>query len=184
MDSFEWNKITAAALVALLIFMGVSILSDEIFEGEDVVLFGDGGEATDNAGEDIVVALGPSFDELLIQAAANPSSRSFRKCQSCHTTNEGGANRIGPNLFGIVGAVPGSKDFSYSGAMAGKGGTWSYDALNAFLEKPSTAVPGTKMTFAGIRTEEERVAIIAYLRSQSSDPLPLPEVPPPAENAG
>jgi cytochrome c len=84
----------------------------------------------------------------------------------------------------VLGSTPGSKDYSYSSAMASMGGAWSYDALNAFLESPASAVPGTKMSFAGVRTVEERAAIIAYLRAQSSELRPLPEVAAPAEEMG
>ena len=184
MNPMEWNKIIAAILVGLLLFMGVTLMSESLFEGEEEVLLGAGEEAASET-EEVMVAAGPTFNDLLVQAAANPSAGSFNKCKACHTTGQGGANRIGPNLFEVVGSTLGSKEgYSYSSAMASKGGAWSYDALNAFLESPVSALPGTKMTFAGIRTVEERAAIIAYLRAQSSSPLALPEVAAPAEEAG
>ena len=184
MNPMEWNKIIAAILVGLLLFMGVTIMSESLFEGEEEVLFGVGEEAASET-EEVMVAAGPTFNDLLVQAAASPSDRSFNKCKACHTTGQGGANRIGPNLFEVVGSTLGSKEgYSYSSAMASMGGVWSYDALNAFLESPVSALPGTKMTFAGIRTVEERAAIIAYLRAQYSSPLALPEVAAPAEEAG
>lgn len=183
MNPMEWNKIIAAILVGLLLFMGVTIMSESLFEGEEEVLLGAGEEAASET-EEVMVAAGPTFNDLLVQAAASPSDRSFNKCKACHTTSQGGANRIGPNLFEVVGSTPGSRDYSYSSSMASMGGVWSYDALNAFLESPANAVPGTKMTFAGIRTVEERAAIIAYLRAQSGSPLELPEVAARAEEAG
>lgn len=178
MDSFEWNKIAGALILSLLIFMGVTILSDEVFHGEQDVFFGPEGEA--EAATDAVVLDQPetNFLALIVDANVGAGERSFRKCQACHTANEGGDNRVGPNLYNVVGGtVAGKASFSYSGAMSGKGGTWTYEELSAFLENPGKAVPGTKMSFAGLRKEDERANVIAYLRMQSSNPVPLPAAP-------
>jgi len=92
----------------------------------------------------------------------------FRRCVACHTIDKGGANGIGPNLHGVVGAAVASKpDFSYSGAMKAKGGVWDEAALNAYLKQPMMAVPGTRMAFAGIPDDADRKALILYLEEQS-----------------
>lgn len=178
MDSFEWNKIAASLLIGLLIFMGVTLLSEEIFpDGEEEVLFGVDGETVPTA--EAVVVDEPESNILALIADANVGAgeRSFRKCQACHTANEGGDNRVGPNLYNIVGGPLAAKDnFSYSSAMTGQGGTWTYEELDAFLENPGKAVPGTKMSFAGLRKDDERANVIAYLRMQSANPIALPEV--------
>lgn len=177
MDSFEWNKIAAAVLVGLLIFMGVTLLSDSIFHGEEDVLVGlDGGEKTTT---DTIVIDEPETNILALIADGNivAGERSFRKCQACHTVDNGGANKLGPNLYGVVGgSVAGNATYAYSGAMSGKGGTWTFEELDAFLSSPASAVPGTKMSFAGLRKEDERANVIAYLRGQSDNPVPLPEI--------
>ena len=177
MDSFEWNKVAAALLVSLLLFMGVTLLSEAMFDGDEEVILGSNEPSVDTSDAPVVVE-GPSFEALLVAAAQNPDRRLFRKCQACHNANEGGAHQIGPNLWSIVNASIAAKEsYSYSGAMIAKGGTWTYQALDAFLMRPSADMPGTKMSFPGIRTAEERAQVIAYLRSMSANPASLPEVP-------
>ena len=119
----------------------------------------------------------PEVDFPTLLAAADPAdgARVFRKCTSCHTTEQGGANRVGPNLWNVVGSAPGGVDgFSYSGAITGLTQVWDYEALDAFLAKPRDYAPGNKMTFAGLRKPEDRAEVIAYLRTLSDNPLPLP----------
>jgi len=175
-DAFEWNKISAAGLISMLLFAVVRIAPEFFIEEDHEIIQGPEAAAIDT--QPTTVVAGPSLGELINIAAQNPSSRSFRKCQACHDATSGGPNKIGPNLWNIVGAAPGGKaGYSYSNAMTSKGGTWDYNALNEFLAAPSSAVPRTKMTFAGLRTMEERAAIIAYLRASADNPVPLPEVP-------
>ena len=175
-DSFEWNKIAAAGLIGVLLFVVVKIVPEFFFEADHEVISGPDEIATTASTEP--VDAGPSIEMLINAAAQNPSNRAFRKCQACHDATNGGPNKIGPNLWNALGGTPGSKaGYSYSDAMAGKGGTWDYNDMNAFLTSPSTAVPGTKMAFAGIRTAEERAAIIAFLRASADNPVPLPDVP-------
>ncbi len=91
----------------------------------------------------------------------------FRRCVACHTVEKGGANGIGPNLHGIVGAPVAAKpDFSYSGAMKAKGGVWDEAALDAYLKAPMKDVPGTRMAFAGVIDPADRKALILFLEEQ------------------
>ena len=93
----------------------------------------------------------------------------FALCRSCHTVTEGGANMTGPNLHGVFGQVSGSKaDFAYSSALKAKAVTWDAASLDAWIAKPSDYVPGTKMSFAGIKDAKDRADVIAYLKVASS----------------
>ena len=111
---------------------------------------------------------------LLAQADLDEGAKAARKCAACHSFEEGGANKIGPPLWDIVGREIAALDFAYSDALAGKVGSWDYQALDGFLAEPREWAPGTKMAFAGLRKPEERADVILYLRSLSNEPAPLP----------
>ncbi|NIJ38346.1 cytochrome c [Sphingopyxis panaciterrae] len=103
-----------------------------------------------------------------IEPTAAMGEQVFKRCMACHTIDAGGRNGIGPNLHGIVGrAVASHEGFSYSGAMKAKGGAWDEAALDAFLEAPMKAVPGTRMAFAGVIDPADRKALLLYLKEQS-----------------
>ncbi len=104
--------------------------------------------------------------EILAQGDPAAGEKVFRKCKACHTVEKDGPSRVGPNLYGIVGASVAAVDgFRYSGALTDHGGDWTPDRLAAFLANPRKAVPGTKMSFAGLRKPEDQADVIAYLAS-------------------
>jgi cytochrome c len=112
---------------------------------------------------------------LIASANIDRGKKVFKKCQSCHTTENGGKNKVGPNLWGVVGKAKANvAGFKYSGALKGLGGNWTFQDLDAFLTKPKAFAKGTKMTFAGVKKPEDRAAVLAFLRSLSASPQPLP----------
>ncbi|MBX3582997.1 MAG: cytochrome c family protein [Rhizobiaceae bacterium] len=186
MDSFEYNKLIGAFLGTVFVVFSVSIVADAIFAAPHVEKEGfiieaaetdAGGGATAPAEEPIAV--------LLASADATAGQAVEKKCSACHTIDKGGANKVGPNLWDIVNRpVAGHEGFAYSGAMKefAQGGTvvWDYEHLNQFLLSPKGLVKGTAMGFAGLKNPTERANLIAYLRTLSDNPAPLPEAPAPA----
>lgn len=177
MSALEINKYVGAIILALLTLVVIDIIGSYLVAPRDtgpvVAAVPEGGPpeaAAPKAPE------GPEpIAPLLASADVAEGAKVARKCAACHTFDEGGANKIGPNLWNVVNRDVASKGgFSYSSALAGKDGNWSYAALNTFLWKPKTNVPGTKMAFAGVKKTSERADLIAFLRTLSASPAPLP----------
>jgi cytochrome c len=123
---------------------------------------------------------GPDLGTLLASADPAAGEKVFAKCSSCHTATQGGANGIGPNLYGTVGEPigKGKAGFAFSGALSGHGGNWTYENLFDWLKSPSAFAPGTKMTFAGLSSGQDRANVIAYLKQQGGGPdYPAPAAP-------
>ena len=181
MDSFEVNKIVGAVLGTLLFVMGIGFLAEAIYAPKSGVGPGyalpepDGGAVAVRA-EKVVTPL----PVLLASASAEDGAKVAKKCISCHNFGEGEGNKTGPHLFDVVGRdIAAVSDFSYSDALhtaADEHGTWTYDALNAFVTKPKDYAPGTKMGFSGLRSEKDRANLLAYLQTLSNDPVPFPAV--------
>ena len=133
--------------------------------GSDAAAQSDASAPTEDA-----AAAEPETPGAKILAQGDPAAgeKVFRKCKACHTVEEDGPSRVGPNLYGNVGASVAAVDgFRYSGALTDHGGDWTPDRLAAFLATPRKAVPGTKMSFAGLRKPEDQADVIAYLASLS-----------------
>ena len=112
---------------------------------------------------------------LLASATIDKGKKVAKKCVACHTFKVGGKNKVGPNLYSIMGKTRGSvSGFGYSGAIKAMGGSWGFEDMNQFLAKPKKFMPGTKMSFSGLKKARDRAAIILYLRSFSESPVPLP----------
>ncbi len=123
----------------------------------------------------------PQFDAAVVLAllkGANPEdgARLFRMCMPCHAGEKGAPHRIGSNLWGIVGSRKAAHpDYRYSAALKAKGGTWSYRELAEYLHNPRTFAPGTSMSFAGMTDNRKIANLLAYLRTLSGNPAPLPK---------
>ena len=176
------NMGVGALLGTVFVLMSVSIASDGIFkthkpeqEGYAIVA----AESSEAAGGEAAVAATP-IATLLASADAAKGETVFKKCAACHTGDNGGANKVGPNLFDLVNRpIASHAGFSYSAAMKdfAQGGSvvWDFEHLNHFLEAPKKYIAGTTMGFAGVKKETERADLIAYLRSLSDSPAALPE---------
>ncbi|MGF9565220.1 cytochrome c family protein [Neorhizobium sp. JUb45] len=186
------NMGVGALLASVFVLMSVSIASEGLFHspapekpGFEIVAE----EAAAGGGGEAAAAAAVPIAQLLASADAKAGETVFKKCQSCHDATKGGPNKVGPNLFGLVNRpIATHEGFSYSAAMKdySKGGEekWTYDHLSHFLTAPKAYIAGTAMGFAGIKKDEERANLIAYLRTLADTPEPLPDpaAPPPATN--
>lgn len=170
--NMEFNKAFASLLVAGIIAMFAGFVAHVVYHPHIPAEQAYKVEVAEEVGGHPAVAAetGPeSIDELLKTADVAKGQKLASVCASCHTFDKGGPNKIGPNLNGIVGNHHAHKDdFSYSDAMKAKAGEkWDYNALNHFLWSPKKTVPGTKMTYAGMKKAEDRAAIIKWLETQN-----------------
>jgi cytochrome c len=125
----------------------------------------------------------PDWGTVLPKADVAAGQQTVQVCAQCHDWSKGGPNKIGPNLWGVVGRARASHPgFDYSSAMSANHDPWTFDKLFVYLKSPASMVPGTKMTYAGLRSETQRENLIAFLRTQSDSPLPIP-APAPAKAA-
>jgi len=174
----RFNTIAGWTLFSGVVALGLASLSSHYFratkehrpekmgyEIEGVVQEGEGGAAA------------VPIETLLASADAAKGEATFKKCASCHTVNQGGANGIGPNLYATMGKpLAGHAGFAYSDALKGKGGSWDWATMDAWLKNPKAFATGTKMSFAGIGDAAERANLLVYLNAQGSN-LPLPAAP-------
>jgi cytochrome c len=189
MDSFEWNKIVGAALGTLLFVVAVKIATGMIFEvpmplkpGYVVHGVPTATEAS-SSGQPAEEPL-PDFGTVLKTADVAKGQQVSQRCQQCHDLSKGGPDKIGPNLWGVVGRPRASRSsFSYSSAMASSHAPWTFENLFRYLKSPQAMVPGTKMTFAGLPSAQDRIDLIGWLRTQSDSPVPIPPPAPKSAKA-
>lgn len=180
MSLFEWNKIIGAILMTVLATKVIDVTGDALVAPREpkknVYVVPGAAEApiTEPPAAPVQQAL-ETIGPLLSSADVETGRKAARTCAVCHSFDKEGPKKVGPNLWNIVNAKKArSAEFAYSASLSKAGGAWSYEELNAYLANPKQAIPGTKMTFAGLKKASDRAAVIAYLRSLSDAPAPLP----------
>lgn len=191
MSELTFNKIAGAVLATALAIVGLEELSAIVYQTQPAKK---PGYAVDVSAEEAAAGGGPAAPELppdwgavLPTADIAAGKTATATCQTCHNFDKGGPNMTGPNLYGVVGRKPGTHPgFSYSPGMVAEGdklGAWTFDELNTFISGPQAYVSGTKMTFVGLKKQDSRINVIAYLRTLSDSPVPIPPPSPKAAPA-
>jgi cytochrome c len=182
MDSFELNKVAGAILGAGVFAMGLGFVSDLLFSTHPPETPGyliEVAEAAPTA-EGAAAPAATPLPVLLAQADVAKGESVSKKCTACHSFEKGGPNKVGPDLWGVVDReIAHAPGFGYSSGMlafAEQEKTWTYAHLDAFLANPRGVVNGTAMSFAGVKNDQERADLIAYLRTLADSPVPLPPV--------
>ena len=175
------NKIIVSVVFAIILVVGINKITDVIYYVEKpeksayeisvttTVASSTGAEASSVSSDS------ENIMALFASTSASEGKAVFKKCAACHSIAEGGANKIGPALWGVIGRKSGSfPDYKYSKAMVAYGKEWTFEEMNSYLIKPQAYIKGTKMAFAGLRKEKDRASVIKYLNLNSDNPLPLP----------
>ena len=173
------NKIIASIILAIILVLGINKIADVIFYVEKPeksaykVASVSSTAITETTSTNLNIESGEIMT-LLISANIVDGKKVFKKCAACHSITKEGGNKIGPALWGVLGRQAGSiSDYKYSKGMAAHGKSWSFEEMNGFLTKPKDWIKGTKMSFAGLKKETERAAVILYMNSNTDNPLPL-----------
>ena len=173
MDELELSKIAGVACAALLAFVGLHEISHAVVSVDKLETPAYAIEVAEEEGDTEEEVI--SVAAIMAGADVTAGAKAFKSCRGCHNAESGGAAKTGPNLWGIVGRDIASVDgFSYSSALTEKDGAWNWEALNAFLTKPSAYAKGTAMKYNGIKKDQERADLMAWLNEQSDSAIPLP----------
>jgi len=172
------NIVAMMVLGAAIMALGTTLVSTEFFTNERPEKMGYVVEGVEAGAESGPAAAPVAIATLLPAADAAKGAEVFKKCASCHTVTQGGANGVGPNLYGTLGEEigKGKGGYAFSDALSGKGGKWDFDSMNAWLTSPKAFAPGTKMSFAGLSKPEDRANLLVYLNAQGSN-IQLPAAP-------
>ena len=174
------NKIIASIVLAIILVLGINKITDAIFYVEkpeksayqiaEVTTVASTASAEANSSN----SESGNIMALFASTSAVEGAKVFKKCAACHSIKEGGANKIGPALWNVLGRTAGSvPGYKYSKAMAAHNKNWSFEEMNGFLTKPKNWIKGTKMSFAGLKKAKDRAAVILYMNENTNSPLQL-----------
>ena len=174
------NKIIVSIIFAIIIVIGIDKVADVIFYVEKpeksayqvanvtTVASTTSSETSSVSSESVNIMA------LFTSTSAAEGAKIFKKCAACHSIIQGGGNKIGPALWGVLGRQAGSiSDYKYSKAMAAHGNVWSFEEMDGFLIKPKDWIKGTKMSFTGLKNAKDRAAVILYMNENTDNPIPL-----------
>ena len=174
------NKIIVSIVLAIILILVINKITDVIFyvEKPEKSAYQVASITTDASTTSVETSSSSSKSgdimALFASTSAAEGAKVFKKCAACHSITEGGGNKIGPALWGVLGRSAGSiPDYKYSKAMAAHGKNWSFEEMNGFLIKPKDWIKGTKMSFAGLKKAKDRAAVILYMNENTNSPLPL-----------
>ena len=174
------NKIIVSIVFAIILILGINKITDVVYyvekpeksayqvEGTTTVA----NNTTDDASSGDIDS--GNIMALFASTSASDGAKVFKKCAACHSIAQGGGNKIGPALWGVLGRKSGAvPEYKYSKAILAHGKPWTFEEMNGFLIKPKDWIKGTKMSFAGIKDPKERAAVILYMNENTDKPLPL-----------
>ena len=174
------NKIVVSIIFAVILVLGINKITDAVFYVEKPEKSAYQVESmatvssTDTSGVNSNDLESENIMALFASTSATEGLKIFKKCAACHSIAQGGGNKIGPALWGVLGRKAGSvSEYKYSKAMVAHGKPWTFEEMNNFLIKPKDWVKGTKMSFAGIKKAKERAAVILYMNENTDNPLPI-----------
>ena len=175
MNSFGINKIITAILVTVLVVFGIGKVSNIIFDKDETNIVAYKVEAPEGLAVQASAEATVDISALMAMGDAAHGEKVFKKCKACHSIKQGGGNKIGPKLWGVMFRPVGSiNDYKYSKALSSYQKEWTWEEMNGFLIKPSKWIKGNKMGFAGLKSEKDRASVILYLNQNSDNPKPLP----------
>ena len=181
MSGFDFNKILAAIIIAIIIFVIIGFVGNFLVKvdynnnQETAYKIEIPETSVDSTTQTVLKDEIESISSLLVNASLDKGEKIFKKCAACHNYKKNSQSKIGPNLWNLINRPKASLgDFDYSKALIDNGGNWTYEELNGFLYKPKEYISGTKMNFTGLRDVEDRADLILWLRLQSDNPIPLP----------
>ena len=174
------NKIIVSIVLAVFLVLGINKITDVIFyvdkPEKSAYQVATVTTVAGTASSEESTASSESGDIMALFASTNAAegAKIFKKCAACHSITEGGANKIGPALWGVLGRPAGTvPGYKYSKAMAAHGKNWSFEEMNGFLIKPKDWIKGTKMSFAGLKKAKDRASVILYMNENTNSPLPI-----------